>query len=61
MDVGLVNDRTGEFTKKLGAIEKVIQDTVAELGWRKNFSAFLLLLFGGIAVLIYLLHRDEHP
>ena len=60
VDVSLVNDRTGEFTKKLGAIEKVIQDTIAELRWRKNFSAFLLLLFGGMAVLIYLLHRTEH-
>ena len=59
VDVSLVNERTDEFTKKFGAIEKVIQETVAELRWRKNFSAFLLLLFAGLAALIYLIHRTE--
>jgi len=41
-------------------LEKDIQDIFAELRSRRNFSAFLLLLFGGMAVLIYLLHRTDH-
>jgi len=60
VDVSLVNQRTGDFTRKLAVLEKDIQDIFAELRSRRNFSAFLLLLFGGMAVLIYLLHRTDH-
>jgi hypothetical protein len=58
VDVSLVNERTGEFTRKLGAIEKDIGGTFIELRSRKNFSAFLTALFGGMGVVIFLLIRS---
>ncbi len=57
VDAGLVKDRTDEFAKKLGAIERRIQDTFVELRSRKNFSVLLTGLFGGMAVVMFLLSR----
>lgn len=57
VDVNLVKDRTGEFTRKLGDIEKEIGDTFADLRSRKNFSAFLTALFGGMGIVVLLLSR----
>jgi len=57
VDVTLVNERTGEFSRKLDAIEKGIQNTFVELRSRKNFSAFLTALFGCMGIVIFLLTR----
>jgi len=56
--VSLVNERTDEFTRKLGAIEKNIQDTFIELRSRRNFSAFLMALFGGMGIVIFLISKS---
>jgi len=61
VDVALVKDRTDEFTKKLNLIEKEIEETFRELRFRKNLSAFFMLLFGAMGVVVFLLmktHRD---
>jgi len=55
VDVSLVKDRTDEFTKRLEGIEKNVQKTFAELKVRKNFSAFLTLIFAGLAVVVAML------
>ncbi len=55
VDVSLVKDRTDEFTKRLNGIEKSVQKTFAEIRVRKNFSAFLMLVFAGLAVVVGLL------
>ena len=52
VDVSLVKQNTDEFTKRLNVIDKEMQDIFAELRFRKNFSAFLMLLFAGMAVVI---------
>ncbi len=52
VDVSLVQQRTDEFTKRLGLIDKEMQDIFRELRFRKNFSAFLMLLFTGMGVVI---------
>ncbi len=57
VDVSLIKERTDDFTKRLNVIEKDIQDTSLELGFRKNFSTFLMLLFAGMAVVIVLLSK----
>jgi hypothetical protein len=57
VDVNLVKDRTDEFTRKLGDIEKGIEDTFADLRSRKNFSAFLTALFGGMGIVVFLLSK----
>jgi hypothetical protein len=53
VDVSLVKQRTDEFTKRLGIIDKEMQDIFRELRFRKNFSAFLMLLFTGMGVVIF--------
>jgi nitrate/TMAO reductase-like tetraheme cytochrome c subunit len=57
VDVTLVNERTGEFIRKLDDIEKGIQNTFVALRSRKNFSAFLTALFGCMGFMIFLLTR----
>jgi len=52
VDVSLVKQRTDEFTKRLGMLDKEMQDIIRELRFRKNFSAFLMLLFTGLGVVI---------
>jgi len=53
VDVSLVKDRTDDFTKRLNAIETKIQAIFSELGFRKNFSIFLMLVFAGIGVVAF--------
>lgn len=54
VDVSLVKQRTDEFTKKLGIIDNDTQDIFRELRFRKNFSAFLMLLFASMGVIIFI-------
>lgn len=53
VDVSLVKDKTDDFTKRLNAIETKIQAIFSELGFRKNFSVFLMLVFAGIGVVAF--------
>jgi len=55
IDVNLIKDNTEEFSRRLEAIEKKVKDTFDELGFRRNFSIFLMLLFVGMAILISLI------
>ncbi len=57
VDVSLVNQKTDEFTKRLGIIDREMQDIFRELRFRKNFSAFLMLLFTGMGVVIFVYSR----
>lgn len=57
IDVNLVKDRTDEFAKRLGAIEQDLQGIFRELSFRKNFSAFLMLLFAAIGAVLAVLSR----
>lgn len=57
VDVTLVKERTDEFTKKLDSIDVRIQDTFRELKFRRNFSAFIMLVFIGMGFLLYLLSK----
>ena len=59
IDVSLVKERTDEFTKRLEIIEGKIKDSFNELRFRKNFSAFLMLVFAGIGIVIFLLSRAD--
>jgi len=55
VDVNLVKDRTDEFTKRLDAIERDVQNTFNQVKVRRNFSAFLMLVFAGLAIVVGLL------
>jgi nitrate/TMAO reductase-like tetraheme cytochrome c subunit len=59
VDVNLVRSRTDEFTSKLDQIDKDIQATNRDLRFRKNFSAFLMLSFSGMGIIIFLLSTKK--
>jgi hypothetical protein len=61
IDVSLVSESTDRFLKRLSGIEEKIDRTFEELGFRKKFSAFLMLIFVGMGVVILMLsntYRD---
>ncbi len=55
VDVNLVKEKTGEVSANLDRIDAHVKAAVRELGFRRNFSAFLLLMFGGMGIGIFLL------
>jgi hypothetical protein len=57
IDVNLVKERTDEFAKRLSVLDEKIKNTFDELGFRKNFSAFFMLIFLGLAAVISLISR----
>ena len=57
VDVSLIKARTDEFVKKLEEIEAREEDIFHELGFRKNFSAFLMIVFLGMAAVLMLLSK----
>jgi hypothetical protein len=57
VDVDLIKDRTDDFAKRLAAVENKISETFQELRFRRNFSAFILLLFAGMGVTLYLITK----
>jgi nitrate/TMAO reductase-like tetraheme cytochrome c subunit len=59
VDVSLIKDRTNEFTRKLDQIDSQIRDLSHELLFRKNFAAFLMLLFLGICIVFFSLSKTS--
>ncbi|MEC4684280.1 MAG: multiheme c-type cytochrome [Nitrospirota bacterium] len=57
VNVDLVKQSTDKFVKKLGLIEEKIDKTFKELEFRKNFSVFLMMVFAGLGIVIFLLSR----
>jgi hypothetical protein len=59
VDVSLIKARTDEFRIKLEEIETRERDFFHELGFRKNFSAFLMFVFFGMAIVLKLLSKNR--
>lgn len=57
VDVNLVKDRTDEFSKRLSAIEERVQKGFQEIRFRQNFSGFILFIFIGLTITVFLLGR----
>jgi nitrate/TMAO reductase-like tetraheme cytochrome c subunit len=57
-DVSLVKKRTDEFIRKLTPLQAKIQKTFEEIKFRKNFSAFLMMIFVGLAIGFLLLSKS---
>ena len=57
VDVSLVKERTDEFAKKLEPIETKVKNTFRELRFRRNFSAFIMLLFAGMGIVVFVLSK----
>ncbi len=60
VDANLVRSRTDDFTSRLDQIDKNIQATYRNLRLRKNFSAFLMIAFSGMGILIYLISKTKN-
>jgi hypothetical protein len=59
VDVNLVRSRTGEFMLKLDLIDKNIQEAYQKLRFRKNLSAFFLMSFACMGIIIFLMTRSK--
>ena len=57
-DVSLIKRQTDEFLGKFGKIQDRVEKAMAELRFRRNFSAFLMLIFGGLALGFFLVSRN---
>ncbi len=57
-DVSLVEKKTEEFASKLSQIQAKLQKTFAELRFRGNFSAFFMLIFIGMGLVLFLLVKS---
>jgi len=59
VDVKLVQARTEEFAKKLAAISQLTRKGFLEMKFREDFSIFIMLIFIGLGVAIFLLGRGS--
>jgi len=59
VDVSLIKDRTDGFIKKLDQIDSQIKAFSRELLFRKNFAAFLMLVFLGMLIVFFLLSKTS--
>jgi nitrate/TMAO reductase-like tetraheme cytochrome c subunit len=57
VDVSLVKEKTDGFVRQLDGLRNKVDSLFAELRSRRNFSGFLLLLFAGTGVAVYLLSK----
>ena len=57
VDVNLVKSQTDSFNAQLDALQKKAQALLEELGFRRNFAGFLLLLFAAMGVVAFLLSK----
>ncbi len=59
VNVDLVKEKSTLFMKDLEVIEKDISAITSELGFRKNFSAFLFILFGVFGIVYYVYTKEK--
>ncbi len=57
VDVTLVKNNTDLFSQRLIVLEQKMRETFSELQFRRNFSAFLMLLFAGMGIILLLLPK----
>ncbi len=58
IDVEAVRVKSSDYTQKLEIIESKIDDSFNKLAYRRNFSAYLFLLFIGLSIVVFLLSRS---
>ena len=60
VDVSLIKERTDGFIQKLDRIEAGERAIFHELEFRKNFAAFLMVVFLGLGVVFLLMARTRN-
>jgi hypothetical protein len=58
IDVDAVRTKSGNYIKKLEIIESEINESFKQLKFRRNFYAYLFLLFIGLSILAFLLSKS---
>jgi len=53
-DVSLVKNSTDAYLQRLHALELKVHDIFSELQFRRNYSAFLMLLFAGMGIIVFI-------
>jgi len=59
VDVKLVQEKTGEFSKRLNAINDTVLKGFGELKFRQDLAVFIMLIFIGLGITIFLLGRKS--
>ncbi|MEW6109132.1 MAG: multiheme c-type cytochrome [Nitrospirota bacterium] len=59
VDVSLIKEKTDDYTKRLDLIEGRLKNIFNELEFRRNFSAFLMLVFAGMGIILFLLIKSK--
>ena len=57
IDVDAVRAKSSEYTEKLEIIETEISESFKQLAFRRNFSAYLFLVFIGLGIVVFLLSK----
>jgi nitrate/TMAO reductase-like tetraheme cytochrome c subunit len=57
IDVDAVRIKSSDYTQNLGVIESEINESFKQLGFRRNFSAYLFLIFIGLSIVVFLLSK----
>jgi len=57
IDVDAVRARSSDYTQKLEEIENEINESFKQLAFRRNFSAYLFLIFIGLSIVVFLLSK----
>ncbi|MBE9520839.1 MAG: hypothetical protein IME97_06890, partial [Proteobacteria bacterium] len=58
IDVEAVRVKSSDYTQKLEIIESKIDASFNKLAYRRNFSAYLFLLFIGLSIVVFLLSKS---
>jgi hypothetical protein len=58
IDVDAVRTKSGDYIKNLEIIESEINESFKQLKFRKNFYAYLLLIFTGLSIVAFLLSKS---
>ena len=58
IDVDSVRIKSGDYIKKLEMIESQIKESFEQLKFRKNFFAYLFLIFVGLSLVAFLLSKS---
>jgi hypothetical protein len=57
IDVEAIRLKSNDYLQKLAIIENHINESFKQLTFRRNFSAYLFLLFIGLAIVVFLLSK----
>jgi hypothetical protein len=58
VDVDAVRTKSSDYTQKLEIIESEISESFKQIAFRRNFSAYLFLIFIGLSIVVFLLSRS---